>query len=766
MPDSSSQHFLIRGSEYLARYPGFKLIAREEELKRLSRILMRDKANSVLLVGPGGVGCTALCLELEACKTDPETPFDILNKRLFWLDTDGLFASGDTNEMNENFQNMLRRLSRYPDTLLVIEDMRDFIEATRNNGCTNFINAMMRAIERGKFQAIFESRDDDLEIVLKCHSNITEFFTMLDLNEPEADALQDIVSVAVKRLSDHHKIPVSQDAVETAIELTGKYRVREMSLSRAQPERTLNLLDRALTTYRQDAHARPPKLVEKMTELAIVERALSGEDIAELAGQSKDDLSKAKTALEGTIEIIQNEWEETQTRLRKIHKNQSDGEEALKDLEERLETQREKDKDIREATNEDLQEKAEEREKPEFQSFNMRTAAAGYESEKVNKIKAEIDLLQKAIAENKQKFEALTKEINDGLILAPDHVLKEFSQLSGIPANKLNQDERAKLINLDKSLSGRVFGQDHAVTKLADAVRVARVGLKDPNKPQAAFMFLGPSGVGKTEMAKALTAALHDDERALLRFDMSEYMEKHAVAKLIGAPPGYEGYEAGGILTNAMRRNPYVVILFDEIEKAHPDIFNVFLQVLDDGRLTDNRGLTVSFSEAIIIMTTNIGQKNFLDSSMDFDEAELETFRELDDTYRPEFLNRFNGRQNIVCFNALNLEVIEMIAKREIKKLNAQIKAQGRELEIEIADESLTALCKDQYNPANGARGIPGYFASQIHPAVANTMLQAETARGVMEVIYNAETRSLEVVHPRIREVENTEQPETQKGAA
>lgn len=751
MPDGSSQNFLIRGSDYLARFPGFKLVAREEEVKRLNRILMRDKANSVLLVGPGGVGCTALCLELEACKADPETPFDILSKRLFWLDTDGLFSSGDPAAMNENFQNVLRRLSRYPDTLLVIEDMKDFIEATRNHGCTHFINALMRALDQGKFQAIFESRDEHLEITLKCHSNIGEFFTMLDLQEPSREALQKIVSEAVRRLEDHHRIPVSDEAVETAIELTWKYRVREMSLSRAQPERTLNLLDRALTSYRQEAHARPPKLNEKERELALIARAQKGENISAFAAKTPEELKKMNEMLASQIEIIRAEWQAKQESLRKIYKNQTDGEEGLKDLEDRLEEQRKKDQEARDSAESELKEKAESG-KAGFQPFNMKTAAAGYESEKVNAIKAEIDQLQKAIEKNKQAFDAMTREINAGLELSADHVLHEFSALSGIPANKLNQDERAKLINLDETLSGRVYGQDHAVKKLADAVRVARVGLKDPNKPQAAFMFLGPSGVGKTEMAKALTAALHDDERALLRFDMSEYMEKHAVAKLIGAPPGYEGYEAGGILTNAMRRNPYVVILFDEIEKAHPDIFNVFLQVLDDGRLTDNRGLTVSFSEAIILMTTNIGQKNFLDPAMSFEDAVAETTRELDNTYRPEFLNRFNGRQNIVCFNSLGLPVIEKIATREIMKLNAQIKAQGRDLTVEITPDSLRALCKDQYNPANGARGIPGYFASQIHPAVANTMLEAESAHGVMEVIYDSKTQTLRVVHPQVRD--------------
>ncbi|MGN7438601.1 MAG: AAA family ATPase [Alcanivorax sp.] len=701
---NTQQSFLIRGSDYLARFDGFSLVGRDEELKKLSRILMRNKANSVLLVGPGGVGCTALCLGVEESKSKADTPFDILNKRLFWLDTDGLFSSGDANTMNENFQKLLRRLSHYPDTLLVIEDIRDFIEATRNNGCTNFINALMRSIERGKFQAIFEAHDDDMEVVLKCHSNITEFFTMLDLKEPEGDDLNNIVNSAVKRLQSHHKIAIADEAIETSIQLTSKYRVREMSLSRAQPERSLNLLDRAFTSYRQEAHANPPGMDAE-------------------------------------------EWKETQNTLRRLHKNQSDGEEALRKLEDELEAQREKDIKTQE---ERLKSKEENPEKQEFQSFSIRSSKGGFESEEVNLLKKKIEEMQKAVQKNKAEFLALTETINKDLELTAEHVLREFSQLSGIPANKLNQDERAKLLGLDDSLKSRVFGQDHAVNKLADAVRVARVGLKDPNKPQASFMFLGPSGVGKTEMAKALTAALHDDERALLRFDMSEYMEKHAVAKLIGAPPGYEGYEAGGILTNAMRRNPYVIILFDEIEKAHPDVFNVFLQVLDDGRLTDNRGLTVSFSEAVIIMTTNIGQKNFLDDTLSFEQAEHETKLELDEVYRPEFLNRFNGRQNIVCFNALDLAVIEKIAAREITKLNAQIKAQGKDLSISISDESLAAICKDHYTPSNGARGIPGYFATTIHPVVARTLLEVEQASGVMEVVYDAQTKTLDIIPPKV----------------
>lgn len=734
-------NFLRRASDILDEVPGFRLVGRDEELRRLWRILMREEANSVLLIGPGGVGSTALCMGLESCKQDPDTPFDIISKRLFWLDTDGLFASGDVATMNENFQKMLRRLSRYPDTLLIIEDMRDFIEATRNNGCTNFINALMQAVGRGKFQAIFEAKDDDLEVILKSHSSFSDFYTLLDLKEPEGESLHQIIQEAVLRLQRHHHIPVDEAAVDMAVQLTTKYRVREMSLSRAQPERTLNLIDRALTSYRQKAHAHPPALAEKETALSKV---------------SAEDEAKRK-ALEADLEEAREKWTKTQDQLRKLHKSQSDGEETLRKLEDEMDEQRKKDHEDLEEQKKDYETRKGEEGKKEFRPFSMRSAAAGFESESVNLLKAEFNRVQDALKKNKDAFLKLTDEINEGLRLTADHILEEFSELSGIPANKLNQDEKAKLVGLDASLSSRVFGQGHAVRKLADAVRVARVGLKDPRKPQASFMFLGPSGVGKTEMAKALTAALHDDERALLRFDMSEYMEKHAVAKLIGAPPGYEGYEAGGILTNAMRRNPYVVILFDEIEKAHSDVFNVFLQVLDDGRLTDNRGLTVSFSEAVIIMTTNIGQKNFLDASLSYEQAVEETMNELEETYRPEFLNRFNGRQNIVCFNALDLQVIEKIAAREIEKLNAQIAAQGKELSVEVSQASLAAICRDHYKPANGARGIPGFFTTQLHPAVANTILKSENVRGVMEVLYDEKTKELKVAHPGLKEVEDDE---------
>jgi ATP-dependent Clp protease ATP-binding subunit ClpB len=253
--------------------------------------------------------------------------------------------------------------------------------------------------------------------------------------------------------------------------------------------------------------------------------------------------------------------------------------------------------------------------------------------------------------------------------------------------------------------------------------------------------------VGKTELAKALTTELMDDDGALLRFDMSEYMEKHAVAKLIGAPPGYEGYEAGGILTNEMRRNPRRIILFDEIEKAHPDVFNVFLQILDDARLTDNRGLTVSFRDSIIIMTTNIGTQHFLGED-DPKVAEALAVEDLDEHYRPEFLNRFNGRQNIVCFNTLDLPVIEMIAKRDLAKLNRLVTVNSPGLSISMSHQDIATMCADHYKPINGARGITGYLEGVVKPEIANTVLFNSSAEGEILIEYDASNNKVAVHAP------------------
>ncbi len=741
MTQSTSKDFLIRGEDYLARYPDFKLTGRAKDLTKLSGILMRKNANNVMLVGAGGVGLSAICLGLQASKQDPDTPFDTIGKRIFWLDSDGLFSSGNSGEINDSFKKMMKTLSRSSETVLVIDDMRDFIEGARNSGNTHLINALMHEIKSRKFQAILEARDEDLELILKSHSDMREIFTIQDVQEPHKDALHAIVTHAAKGLEKYHKIKIGPDAIDNAITLTSKYRVRDMSLSRAQPERSLNLLDRALTSYRQDAHSMPPVLRGYNKQMLLLESALAGKSTAEYAGMSDGELQTLKIELDARIIETKKGWEANQEKLRHFYSEQRAGEELVRSYEDEIADLEEKDR-------EKAKKAEKEPETPSAKTAFHSLGKAAYGSPELNALREKMRTAELAISTNRTGFEQLTAEINKDLILDADEVTREFSNISDIPLERLNQNEREKLLGLEDGLKLRVFGQDHAIGKLAGAIRVARAGLKDPNKPESAFLFAGPSGVGKTEVSKALTAWLKDDERALLRFDMSEYMEKHAVAKLIGAPPGYEGYEAGGLLTNAIRRYPNAILLLDEIEKAHPDVFNVLLQVLDDARLTDNRGLTVPFDQVNIIMTTNLGQPHFLDKSLTFEEAVERAKGDLEATYRPEFLNRFNGRQNIVFFNRLELPVIERIAKREIDKTNTKIKNQGGLLSIDMDDPTIKAICEDKYNPADGARGIPGYFNAEIYPALAMTMLKTPNAAGVIGISYDKTTSSLSMSPP------------------
>ena len=707
--------FLISGSELLALQPDFKLVGRADDVKRLTSVLMRNKAASVILVGPGGVGATALVMGLQALKSDPNVAFDIVSKRIFWLKTDELFSSGDHEEINKGFNGVLNILKRTPDSILVIEDTRDFIEAARNNGCSHFINSLNACLKAGETQVILETKDPDLDMVLNSHSDMKQCYTIIDLNEPVGDDLINIVQNNADVLVKHHGISIEADAVTTAVELTNKYRSRDSSLSRAQPERSANLLDRALATYRLDAHKRHPQVSYLL----------------------------ASGVKEGDPRIVQldTEYSKTQARIKDLFKLQRDGEIAVFELEEQITTVKKEEEEATARGEAPVQmEEAPRR----MQMFANVVKSGGFESPKVRELRDKIRQFEQIINENRAEFDVLTEQINSQLSLTKERVYAEFSRLSGIPVSKLNEDEMEKLRNLEALLNGRVFGQAEVIHKIANAIKVARVGRRGGGKPQAAFLIMGPSGTGKTEVCKALAHALKDDEAALTRFDMSEYMEKHSVAKLIGAPAGYEGSERGGVLTNAMRQNPNRIILFDEIEKADPAVFDLFLQILSDGRLTDNHGRTVSFSDSMVIMTTNIGQTFFLDETLPSDEAEKLANVELDSIYRPEFLNRFAGRQNIVCFNRLELDSIEKIVKREMNALSKAYKENG--LVITFTDESVSAFCKDHYQARHGARGLQGYVVANIEPLVVNLILENKIKASHLELVYNKNTKAFDSV--------------------
>jgi len=702
---------LIRGREYLAKLPNFKLVGREHDLERISSILIRKLSSSLLLTGPTGVGVSALTLGLQAMKESPDTPFDMIVKKLFWLDTDSLFSSGDSNRINDEFQRMLKKLAQTPESVLIIKDTFNFLEAAHNTGNSHFLNAINNADKSHDFQIILEVRDEQLSTVLKWNSVISEMYTLYDVKEPSGDDLTKIVDCVATSLSEHHRIAIDASAIEEAILLTSRYR-DSLGLGGAQPQRSISLLDRALASYRQLTHKHHPKISELTIRIA----------------NTKDDAQRLE--LQNQLDVWVKEWADLKAEISKIYQYQRDAETLRFKLLDDLAAQEEEEKS---------------RAYPE--SSTVKTFAQltsnGFDSPVVTQIKTKIRQVDTEIAANAEQHKKLVALANKDLLLTRQEVITEFSKISGISASKLDENEIENLIQLEANLLSRIFGQDDVVKHVANSIKVAKVDTLEESGPAVSYLFLGPSGVGKTEMAKALAQYVLGDEKSLVRFDMSEYMEKHAVAKLIGAPPGYEGFEAGGILTNAVRKKPVGIYLFDEIEKAHPDVFNIFLQILSDGRLTDNIGRTVDFSEIIIIMTSNIGQPYYLDSSLSDDEAKDLASEELNRTYRSELLNRFNGRENILHFKRLSLEVIERIIRREINKLNASYQSRG--LEIEMDDACITSFCKDHYDLIRGARGLPGYIKANIRPVIVNHILNNPNERGTFCAAYNTERQVFEI---------------------
>ena len=707
---------LIRGNDVLARHPGFRLIGRRAELNELTSILMRRKANSVLLVGPTGVGCTALLLGLQAMRQDPNAPFDIVSKRFYWLDTDALFSCGNPQEINAQFQKGVERLWRRPDDVLIIKDTRNFFEAAERSGCGHFINTLSNCVRSESTQVILEVRDEDLDYVMRVHTDVRENYTLMDLHEPGPEELAAIVDGTSDELEKFHGIRISAEARKAAIELTTKNHAE--TLREAQPARAVTLLDRALAAYRLNAHHTPPHLVALQSK---VNKAADGE----------------RPALEAQLLQETQRWLETQEKFKRVWKDMRDGEIAIQDLEDEIEALQEEERERTERLKAAGQQ-------PEAQQPNKPFSAAAFtaygagDSAPVAERRQKIRSLQGAVDQLRGQFQAMAAEINQNLELGRTEVTKEFSVISGIGIDKLNENETEVLRNLETMLKTRVYGQNHILFDVANGIKVAKidktVGI-DSEKPLASYLFMGPSGVGKTEVARVLSEALG---MPLLRFDMSEYMEKHAVARLIGAPPGYEGFEAGGALTNALRKNRRCIVLFDEMEKAHKDVFDIMLQVIDAGRLTDNVGRVADFSEAIVIFTTNVGQTFFLDKDLPFEEAVVLANQDLEATYRPEFLNRFNGRQNILCFNRLELDSIERIVRREVDKIDTAYSKRG--LDVLLDDQTLKAFCAKRYDPKMGARGLPGVIQARLKPEIVNTILNDPDKQGVFNVRFDETT--------------------------
>ena len=736
--------YLIRGSDYLAKHPGFQAVGREAELKQVSNILMRKDSNNVLLTGLPGVGISSITMGLQASKDDLNSPSDIVGKRFYWLDTDALFASGDPAKVNEGFQKAIATLSRAPDTVLVIDDFKDFLDGCRNTGANNVINALMREVRMNSaFQAIFEVRDTDLPEALKCHSDMKDIFTLMEVKEPARPALEQMVDAGCKDLEDHHKIKITDDAKKTAIDLTSKYFIRE--LDSAQPKRAFMLIEGALTELRHNAHTHPMWRDAVEERIKGIDAALGGKASEDLKDKSANELQAMKLEAQQEITEINANWEAAQKKLRDLYADQRKAEEEIRVLDVEIEEERKKNAEAAKQLEKDKAKEEESKAPTTTRALQFNLAKSGFKGTVEQQLVDQRKEWDKLARTNRAEFDSLTLKMNEGIELKAENILQEFSRLSGVPVSRLGQDETTKLLALEDTLKKRVFGQDEPVSAVSKSVRRGRTGLKKANKPIGSFLFLGPSGVGKTELAKALAEALFGDQSSLKVYNMSEFQEKHSVSTLIGSPPGYEGYADGGILTNNMRRQPYCVNVFDEIEKGCREIFDIFLQILDEGMLTDRRGLTSSFSNSINIMTSNIGAEYFLDPNLSFEEAKKKALAVLwnpdkengGSGYRPEFLNRFTG---IFCFNRLGQPEIIKICDKTFAEVNGWIAEKGIKVAMDQADKE--AMCKDQYLPRGGARSIMTYIENNITSDVSDEILRHPNEQGTLKVTYDKDKQA------------------------
>jgi len=716
---------LTRGSDILKGMPDFELVGRDQELVELTTVLMRMTKNNLIVTGRGGVGMSAIIIGIQALKKSHQTPVEIVGKRFHWLNSDKLFESGNPQVINALFEKVRQTLIKSKNSVLVIEDTIDFIKGAQNSGCTNLINGLMGDLKSGKCQAIFETKDDTVGEILKVDGDILECCTLYEVKEPNSENLRIILSQAVKALEKHHGIKISQNALEQAAMLTEKYKLAEL---RAQPDAAISLLDRALTDYCRLAHLCPQHIENLKHEVRIREVLLR-----ECKEESKKrDLAAEIEKLAAQVTEEVKKWDNRQKEVRLLYRDISDGEEETRKLEDTIDKIREEQLQKAQGVESSGHPSSKNPEDSKnLGSLSSLMATGNFDTPEIASLKTRIQKLEELVKASTDSYKRKVAEIYAGLFIDSNHVLKSFSAISGIPVDTLGEDERIRLKNLDQTLSNRVIGQPEPTLEVAKAVKRARLGLKMPNKPSGTFMFLGPSGVGKTELAKGLAEAL---QVPLLRFDMSEYMEKHAIAKLIGAPPGYEGYEHGGILTNAVRRNPYSVVLFDEIEKAHVDVFNLMLQVLDDARLTDSRGLTASFKDTIIIMTTNIGTLHFLDEQVSFEESKVLALESLREQYRPEFLGRFGG--NIYCFQRLQKSVLESIARKDLARINNLVA--DKDIRLEISEADLGAIIDAKYLPREGARSVLGFIDRNITSGLADLVLGEEPVAGIVQVKFDS----------------------------
>ena len=663
------------------------VIGRDEEIRRAIQVLSRRTKNNPVLIGEPGVGKTAIAEGLALRIINGDVPESLRNKKLLSLDMGALIAGAKyRGEFEERLKAVLEETkSADGGIIMFIDEMHTIVGAGKTDGAMDASNLLKPALARGELHCVGATTLDEYRKHVEKDAALARRFQPVFISEPTVEDTVSILRGLKEKYELHHGVRIADNALVSAATLSNRY-----ISDRFLPDKAIDLVDEAASRLRMQVDSKPEELDEldrKIIQLKIEREALR----KETDDASKDRLDKLERELadlEETAGTLTRRWEQEKGKLADVQK-----------LKEQLDLSR----------------------------SELEQAQRQGDLEKASKLSySTIPELEKSLKEAENQPEQ-TAEVMLEEVVSSDHIAHIISRWTGIPVDRMLQGEREKLLKMEEQLAKRVIGQEEAVSAVSTAVRRARAGLQDPARPIGSFMFLGPTGVGKTELTKALASFLFDDEQAMVRIDMSEYMEKHSVARLIGAPPGYVGYEEGGALTEAVRRRPYQVILFDEIEKAHNDVFNVLLQVLDEGRLTDGQGRTVDFRNTLIIMTSNLGAEYLVaqDENQKMSEIKENVMTVVRSSFRPEFLNRLD---DIILFERLKSDQMTSIVDIQIARLQKLLEA--RNITIDLDNDAKTWLAEKGYEPAYGARPLKRVIQKSLQDPLADLILSGAVKDG------------------------------------